>query len=158
MEEQLITFETAKLAKEKGFRMFKDSFKSTLIDSRNYDVQRYSFYRVIKEEQMLNLNVGTNSSNINGLLESYDDKDFIVQKNYFAPTQSLLQKWLREVHNIDVFINRDGMFRKESYCIFIHDNIKDISRLRPLDNDVFSGYFTYEEALEVGLQEALKLI
>jgi hypothetical protein len=158
MKEQLITFETAKLAKEKGFTMFKDSFKSALIDSRNYDVQRYSFYRVIKEEQMLNLSVGTNSSNINGLWESYNDENFVTQKNYFAPTQSLLQKWLREVHNIDVFINRDGMFKKESYCIFIHDNIKDISRLRPLDNDVFSGYSTYEEALEIGLQEALKLL
>jgi hypothetical protein len=75
-----------------------------------------------------------------------------------VPTQSLLQKWLREVHDIDVFINRDGMFRKESYCIFIHDNIKNISRLRPLDNDVFSGYSTYEEALEVGLYQALLLI
>ena len=72
--------------------------------------------------------------------------------------QSALQKYLREVHNIDVFINRDKIFKKESYCIFIYDNIKDISGLRSLDNDVFSGYFTYEEALETGLQEALKLI
>ena len=105
MQEQLISFDTAKLAKEKRFTMFKDNFKSALVDSRNYDVQRYSFYRVIKEEQMLNLNVGTNSSNINGLWESYNDKNFVIQENYFAPTQTLLQKWLREKHNIEKIIN-----------------------------------------------------
>jgi len=158
MQEQLISFDTAKLAKEKRFTMFKDNFKSALVDSRNYDVQRYSFYRVIKEEQMLNLNVGTNSSNINGLWESYNDKNFVIQENYFAPTQTLLQKWLREKHNIDVFVNRDNTFNKGTYCLFIYDNINDIARLRPLDNDVFSGYPTYEKALEIGLQEALKLI
>lgn len=69
-----------------------------------------------------------------------------------------IQKWLIEVHNIDVFVNRDSTFNKGTYCLFIYDNIKDISRLRPLDNDVFSGYTTYEKALETGLKEALKLI
>ena len=126
MQEQLISFETAELAKEKGFD-----------------------FKVYKEEKIYDKL---------GYLLKPEDEVFPNVEHFPAPTQSLLQKWLREVHNINVFINRDGMFRKESYCIFIHDNIKDISRLRPLDNDVFSGYSTYEEALEVGLQEALKLI
>jgi hypothetical protein len=151
MEETLITFETAKLAKEKGFTMFKDSFKSAIIDSRNYDVQRYSFYRVIKEEQILNLNVGTNSSNINGLWESYNDKDFIVQKNYFAPTQSLLQKWLREVHNIKLWVEFNYTKEWFSYYLDKYDDKKII-----LQKDVRNQSF--EEALEVGLQEGLKLI
>ena len=151
MEEELITFETAKLAKEKGFTMFKDSFKSALIDSRNYDVQRYSFYRVIKEEQMLNLNVGTNSSNISGLWESYNDKDFRVQKNYFAPTQSLLQKWLREVHNIKLWVEFNYTREWFSYYLDKYDDKKII-----LQKDIRNQSF--EEALEVGLQEGLKLI
>jgi hypothetical protein len=130
MKEELVVFETAKLAKEKGFNL------------KCY--HRVSFIWQDKPTHYLGNYLDTNSENIDGM--------------YSAPTQSLLQRWLREIHNIDVFINRDGMFKKESYCIFIHDNIKDISRLRPLDNDVFSGYSTYEEALEKGLQEALKLI
>jgi len=130
MKEELIVFETAKLAKEKGFNL------------KCY--HRVSFIWQDKPTHYLGNYLDTNSENVDGM--------------YSAPTQSLLQRWLREIHNIDVFINRDGMFKKESYCIFIHDNIKDISRLRPLDNDVFSGYFTYEEALEKGLQEALKLL
>jgi hypothetical protein len=69
-----------------------------------------------------------------------------------------IQTWLREVHNIDVFVNRDSIFNKGTYCLFIYDNINDIPRSRPLDNDVFSGYPTYEKALEAGLKEALKLI
>ena len=125
MKEQLITFETAKLAKEKGFDDVRTNHLPYMLEGDDEGCIGASIYCKVYAN---------------------------------CCTQSLLQKWLREVHNIDVFINRGGMFRKESYCIFIHDNIKDISRLRPLDNDVFSGYFTYEEALEIGLQEALKLI
>lgn len=153
MEETLISFETAKLAKDKGFTMFKKSFKSAIIDSRNYDVQRYSFYRVIKDEQILELNVGTNSSNINGLYESYNDENFVTQKNYFAPTQALLQRWLREVHEIEVNPNQN--FTKGG--IKMQYNISIESRKHNhLGKYVYGN--TYEEVLEVGLQEALKLI
>jgi len=141
MQEELITFETAKLAKEKGFNILTISYytpEGYCTESAGYQTERLE------------------ESNWNDGQGSYPTSPEEVDCS--APTQALLQKWLREVHNIDVFINRDGMFRKESYCIFIHDNIKNISRLRPLDNDMFSGYSTYEEALEVGLQEALKLI
>lgn len=125
MKEQLITFETAKLAKERGFDDVRTNHLPYMLEGDDEGCIGASIYCKVYAN---------------------------------CCTQSFLQKWLREVHNIDVFINRDGMFKKESYCIFIHDNIKDISRLRPLDNDVFSGYSTYEEALEVGLQEALKLV
>lgn len=152
MKEELISFETAVLAKEKGFTAFNDKFKSALIDSRNYDVQRYSFYRVIEKEQTLELNVGTNSSNINGLWESYNDVNFKTQKNYFAPTQSLLQRWLREVHNIDVFpvacFIGEPKHKYSYYMLKANDD---------LDTDGCETE-TYEEALEQGLQEALTFI
>ena len=64
-----------------------------------------------------------------------------------APTQSLLQKWLREKHNIHLIayknINIDGY----DWCYITTDGITNIN-----------SYKTYEEALEAGLQEALKLI
>ena len=64
-----------------------------------------------------------------------------------APTQSLLQKWLREKHNIHLIayknINIDGY----DWCYITTDGITNIN-----------SYKTYEETLEVALQEALKLI
>ena len=64
-----------------------------------------------------------------------------------APTQSMLAKWLREKHNIHLIayknINIDGY----DWCFITTDGITNIN-----------SYKTYEEAYEVGLQEALKLI
>ena len=64
-----------------------------------------------------------------------------------APTQSLLAKWLREEHNIHLIayknINIDGY----DWCYITTDGITNIN-----------SYKTYEEAYEIGLQEALKLI
>ena len=64
-----------------------------------------------------------------------------------APTQSLLSKWLREEHNIHLIsyknINIDGY----DWCYITTDGITNIN-----------SYKTYEEAYEIGLQEALKLI
>ena len=60
---------------------------------------------------------------------------------------SLLSKWLREEHNIHLIayknINIDGY----DWCYITTDGITNIN-----------SYKTYEEALEAGLQEALKLI
>ena len=114
MEEELISFETAKLAKEKGF----------------------DFIYIIDNEL-------TNHSLI---------------------TQSLLAKWLREVHNIEVLINRippeavladknKGKNILKNYNCYIW-NLNSNPRIA--NNGTFLDI--YEEALEIGLQEALKLI
>ena len=66
----------------------------------------------------------------------------VVIGNILAPTQSLLQKWLRETHNIFISIN-------VNYCYKIYNNDE-------LYEESFY-YNNYEEALEQGLQEALKL-
>ena len=151
MEEQLISFEVAKLTKNEGFTMFKDKFLESSIDTKNNDVQSYSFYRVIEDEITLELNVGTNSSNINGLWESYYDKSFLIQKNYFAPTQSLLQKWLREKYDISIKIDD---FTTNSKVRFDYS----ISEIGSQDDDPKGVFKTYEEALEEGLKEALIII
>ena len=60
---------------------------------------------------------------------------------------SLLAKWLREEHNIHLIayknINIDGY----DWCFITTDGITNIN-----------SYKTYEEAYEIGLREALKLI
>lgn len=111
MEEQLVNFETAKLAKEKGFNIFTGK-------------------AWIKKEGQELFFVPTYTSVTNGI-------------EYHAPTQSLLQKWLREAH--EIFVSVDVNFNIKIYY-------KD-----ELHNEIFN-FNSYEEALEKGLQEGLKLI
>ena len=115
MKEQLISFETAKLAKEKGFKL---------------GIGWHGF-----EDKFFDEN-GNPSNNHRG-------------GNLCRPTQSLLQKWLRVEHNIEVNAVPTGLRQSKRY----------------LPRFWFSGYEyngidfkTHEEALEIGLQEALKLI
>lgn len=128
MEEELISFETANLAKEKGF-------DTTFGFAFYFDEEKWvpSLYIYTKEEKHL----------------------------YIArPSQSLLQRWLREVHNIHIYIepfwanekvSKNIKITPESYCPWvIYDYIEE--------DDAPEFYETYEQALEAGLQEALKLI
>ena len=131
MEDTLINFETAKLAKEKGFdeKVY-----------REYDKSGY-------------LRCTSKSADV--VLGPYDE--LLKSTEYPAPTQSLLQKWLREVHNIEIYVHKfkpNGAYPKGYYCVsrpLIHysNEMKDW---------IFTNFKTYEEALEVGLQEGLKLI
>ena len=116
MEDKLIEYSTAKLAKEKGFN----------ITNRNsYDENT-------------------------GLMLPLDTYGhcYTLEGTCPAPTQSLLQKWLRDKYEIIICI----IFELDSYEILI-DNKHNTGSFQ-----VGNVYKTYEEALEVGLQEALKLI
>ena len=111
MKEELVSFKTAKLAKEKGF----DEICSYL-----YENSKVIVYTTHKNS---------------GLNKHFDW--------YSAATQSLLQKWLREAH--EIFVSVDVNFNVKIYY-------KD-----ELHNEIFN-FNSYEEALEKGLQEGLKLI
>jgi hypothetical protein len=127
MEEQLISFETAVLAKEKGF-----------------DIK--TLYRFLGE--------------------TYREVDLNCQlwdNEYYAPTQSLLQKWLREVHGIHVqpyfypntISTREIKPEVEIIRVFAKDGITKSILPPSLRNEEFD---TYEQAFEEGLLAALKLI
>lgn len=116
MTDQLISFETAVLAKEKGFDI-----------ECNIQFHDKGIFQLATPEN-----------------------------TFERPTQSLLQKWLREKHNIHI----------EVYCSKLE---KDPSRKWRCEIKYISSPFkrttghyyigrTYEEALEQGLIEALKLI
>ena len=82
--------------------------------------------------------------------------DILPYRCYYQPTQSLLQKWLREIKNLHIAIIRDA-------CGYGYDICKADNGTHIADG-VFDGpndggqWDTYEEALEVGIQEALKLV
>lgn len=139
IEEIVVNYETAKLAQEKKF-----------------DLTVRAYY-----------NVPVNS-NKEPWLEDQDDpdnyNDNIFQQPRFvdseigaeytftsAPTQALLQKWLREVHNIDFIIK--PYYDSVNGKTYTADPISP-----PLGFSRISRQKSYEDALEIGLQEALKLI
>ena len=118
MRDQLISFETAKLAKSKGFDEYCDGYITEHGEEHDYGA---------------------------GYKNSYG---YTTQ-----PTQSLLQRWLREVYNIHFLMKifYDVTTEKITYaCDPIQVNGIETIRLLPQN--------TYELALEAGLQAALKLI
>jgi hypothetical protein len=122
MEDQIISLETAKLAKEKGFGKWNGSRDNSIyvvtkyfhIKPKGYNINDWSEDKVY---------------NISGYDMNWTDNN--QQIFTFAPTQSLLQRWLREVHKIHLVVQ-----------------LGDGTRL----------YKTYEEAMEKGLKESFKLI
>jgi hypothetical protein len=131
MTEKLIELETAKLAKEKSFNWL----------TRNYFGQ-------INAEPF-----ETHENSLDDYNSSrWDEKggEWISR-----PTQSLLQKWLREVYNIDLDIYRNVL--TENYRVNeVYVNCKEINNLYDYTEEI--EYKTYEEALEAGLIVGLKQI
>jgi hypothetical protein len=151
MQEQLITFETAKLAKEKNFEIGVNQSYIIYKESYNYDddPNHRESYKVNDVE----INSHYHVNNYKGI-----DLSNELYEAYSAPTQSLLQKWLREVHGIITQVECNywdeiNGWNTYSVTVFIPNSGNVLE-----DNETFSFYKTYEEALEVGLQEALKLI
>ena len=143
MNDALIGFEVAKLAKEKGFDEY------------------CSIGWVTKEiaGKYLNYHYKYNFS-----------KDFVIQDDvmfcplyepyYLTPTQSLLQKWLREKHQIIVTITPTftySLITKIGYYCTVETPNEDLYSMECKNPDLYF-YSTYEEALESGLKEALTLI
>ena len=147
MKEELISFETAKLAYEKGYtrEVVGVSFTST----------RRNYYNTQGE-----LN-GDCTDFIKDVLKYGREKAKVKHVLYPATSQSLLQKWLREEKDIFVTIDFEPNIETESA---VNDTytFKIIKQNNNLSFDKIKGYGimydSYEEALEKGLQEALKLI
>lgn len=137
MKEELITFETAKLAKEKGFNL----------EFKNY----YSKDGVLYESDN-RFNLDWNDKNVSSEELTWDDDFPETHICYTAPTQAHLQKWLREEHKIVVLVDvYPNPYSYQEFQYSVRNNI--------LPNGLTTDlYETYEEALEVGLQEGLALI
>ncbi len=136
MEDQLITFETAKLAKEKGFNELVTHFFYN--DTKFHTPSTY----LEKSDSSLKLDF------FEDLMSNFNKSNDYIS----APTQSLLQKWLREVYNIEIEINcfteqpMNNEIWEKAYQVFVNWEAKH------------PYYNKYEEALEKGLIEGLILI
>ena len=131
MEEHLISFEIAKLAKQKGFK--EKTFKQ------------------YEEDGYLN----RISKSIDVVIGNYEE--LLFAEFYSAPLQSVLQQWLRDTHkiHIHIFPEDDDKNITWSSKLFIlnfgEDNEVHYKRS-------VGRFNTYELALEASLYESLKLI
>ena len=131
MEDTRITFETAKIAKEKRFPQEPNRRK----------VPYYNYK-------------GEFNGDVTDFLRKYlREEDTSDVESVSAPTQSLLAKWLRERYNIHVTSQIGNLDFINTY----HHDIRYIDKNKFICK-VKGNFKPYEEALEIGLQEALKLI
>ena len=127
----LVTFKTAVLAKEKGFNL---KVRSMYCEEKLYaDTNSKGNYNDIKW--------------VRTWRNSPDD-------TLSAPTQSELQKWLRDVHNIHINICALGL-KKWSFMLEELSIDGTLGRGGKLGKE---NYSSYGDALEVGLFEALNLL
>jgi len=145
MEETYISFETAKLAKEKGF---KEKVNYSFVDLSSFDSG-------IDRAQYMHS-------------QNHNEKGH----RYSCPSQSLLQKWLREEHEIIVFAQHETIDDAESAWtwaikIYVQEGVEGTRKKKEYDfwkchyslsYENMMWWKTYEEALEDGLLKALKLI
>lgn len=126
MTEELVTLETAKLLKEKGF-----DWKCERTISCDKIIRRWN-----RPQDM------SCCTEIDGELVEF-----------LCPTLYVAQKWLRETKDLHIGICY-------SHKLFWYYEIMSVSNhvLVGLANRPSIHYNTYEEALEAGIQEALKLI
>lgn len=131
MQEQLISFPTAKLAKEKGFDL------PTLYgyNSKQQLQEYYTYASYSPGEPEIRI------------------EDFLCNWEYQVPTQSFLQKWLRNVHNIEIVIEPIYGENEYSYAIYLAKNHD-----HKWECEIYDTEDSYEKSLEVALIEALKLI
>lgn len=131
-------YPTAKLAYEKGFII-----RGLHSVKRHY----YNRYGELDGDVLYMIQAISNGEDVTGFI-------------YDAPTQSTLQKWLREVHNIfvNVDIDPDIYNSKVNYYALVKNCDPNSKSLGLILLDGFSIYQSYEDALEEGLFEALKLV
>lgn len=140
IHDEIVTYEVAKLAKEKGF-----------------DCKVYNYYQAKKH--YCETFRGIELHSVCWKLETDDcysrynkGSEDIVS----APTQSLLQRWLREAKGVQITINYQKGCHEEkpSYDHSIYRFTADFS---DEEFDIFKeGYETYELALEDALKYALE--
>lgn len=132
----IISFETAKLAKEKGF-----------------DENVYDFYCPLGELNKVGGDIPkTDGVKLNNHTGYRGDKKKGLHPYTSATTQAQLQRWLREEHDIDtgLYFWNDGSY---SYRI---TELVGIKNLIQHTDDIFIG--TYEQTLERALLKALKIL
>lgn len=126
MTEELVTLETAKMLKEKGF-----NWKCEHLIDRNKVITKYD----IPQSMVVCMEI---------------DGELV---EFLCPALYIAQKWLRQEKNLHIEIS----YMYGNYWIYDILTIPEHDLVGLSDRPIIH-YGTYEEALEAGIFEALKLI
>lgn len=149
IKDERITLETAKLLKEKNFDIWAYGSITEYIKSQRdpeYPEGGGPFGWEKGEREIDPTNYFRN--NHGGC--DYSNKKY---RMYAAPTQALLARWLREVHDIQVYAYShtvNGAATYIDYVVYVNE--------RAINDSRDEEFQTYEKAMEVGLQVALEKI
>lgn len=132
MKDEIIKYDTAVLAKEKGFDCECNNVYNKSLQKETLEYYEGDGTGFIKNSEVQNTSTG-----------------FIYLCT--APTQSLLQRWLREVYKINIIITFCDDDTWEA--ILQTDNFPE----RKSDKNT-SEFNIYEDCLEYALKEALLLL
>lgn len=150
MKDERISFETAKLAKEKGFVWqhvtFKKMTPTELEDPDNTPLVKVGLKAVYAGDVEGDRD-GCPCYNEEGR-EIYPKKYNPRNLHYPRPTQSLLNRWLREKHEIHVTAGA-----QPNGWIYAVQKLQGL-----IEYDVEQVHPDHEAAMEAGLQEALKFV
>lgn len=135
MEEQLITFETARLAKEKGFTL-------NVVGSH-----KYNYFTESGE-------LGVTSWGHLHLDEPAEVPQSLLQK-WLREKHGIHIVLIPTINAAWTYKTTTVLSERDEEVII---GIKDVGDLPPYKNVCGEDFSTYEKALERGLQEALKLI
>lgn len=129
MEDRTITFQNAKLAKEKGFDL----------ELTNY------FYKTPNRGKPFHRTGALNNWN------SFK-RDNLIDLYFSRPTQTMVRKWLRETKNIELKIVYSE--NTKGYHSSFLDKKNRCSWVWVVENN--APIFVFEEALETAIEFALK--
>tara|TARA_R110000787_G_scaffold62446_2_gene141233 strand:- start:322 stop:798 length:477 start_codon:yes stop_codon:yes gene_type:complete len=155
MKDELVSFELAKLAKDKGFNEYCenafDVYKDKNISENIKDETAIEFFDGFVKD----LHGYKNYRGADAKENYLHRRDISDDLWLLRPTQSLLQKWLREVHNIHLEVSYSKHWKgyQQRYSDWRNRKENPITK-----RDSYTDSKTYEEALEKGLEQALKLI
>ena len=133
IEESYVSFDTAKLLREAGF-----------------DVPTRGIWRTTRTSDSGFVEHNCKQTTDDLCWNSSDG----FQYEYLAPTQSLAVRWLREVHHYAVCAWYSAEYKKWFYA---YGNLNNAMFDEEYNISDFI-YDSYEQALESGLQEVIKLI
>ena len=135
IKEDYVSFECAKLCKEKGFNEY-----CPLWYNLDKPIEGPFFYKEIGW-------YGHNSYDYNG------------KRIVSAPTLQMAMKWLREVHNLFIqicIIPHTTITIEQKYYFFtIHKDRRTLAFRKDFPSEY---YFTYEEACEAAIKYCLKVL
>lgn len=124
--EQLINFETAKMAKEAGFKEFMTNLCYDDFDGKLDTMPEHR--------------------------KNWNDEKY---RRSIAAPQSVVQKWLRDKHGIHVI---SKAYNDEELNQILWEDVTIDFEDYWQEYSTYTFYHSYEESLEAGLQEALKLV